>query len=93
MKPRDGGCAVDVEGTDGYAVVAQSIHEVSLEIFDAIAVNKQNDWISDLWIELTTLADPDTDMPRRPFWVRADKIIGLTYLPPEYVEKLETEIS
>jgi len=96
MSPRDGGTAIDLSGMDAYAVVAESVHECRLRIKDALTIDAQADTNAGgdhLWVEFTVLADPDEERPRRPAFFRADQIVGLTYLSPEHVEKIEEEIS
>lgn len=93
MKPTDGGTAIDVEGGEGVAVVTQSVREVFHAIMSAQSEYGLDPNPEKLWVEFEAIADPDEDWERRPFWVHAGRIVCLTYVSPETLERWETEIS
>lgn len=91
--PTDGGTTVDLEATDGSAPVAEDMRTVLDRVLAAKSEYENSLNPEDLWVELTVLADPDEEIPRRPTLLRADKVVCLTYLSPDHVEKIEEEIS
>ena len=88
-RPVDGGTAIDL-GVSGYAVVAEPVAEVHHKIQHALDDAQLNP--EKIWVEFTVLADPNEEIDRRPCWMKADEILCLTYLSPEHIEKIETEI-
>jgi hypothetical protein len=83
--PEDGGCTLWIRGEEAGLPVVETCYEVDARIQTAERWGHR-------WMIFTTLADASNELPRRPVFIEPGLVVGMTYLEPEFVEKLEHEI-
>ena len=86
--PEDGGTAIDVKGVESFAVALEPAAEIWRRMREAITTTPETPWF-----EFTVLADPDAELPRRWSALDARDVNCLTYISPEHLESIETDVS